>query len=194
VVSGQLADQLDRVLGGAVALGSAAVEPHLELRAGDALPDDLELGASLRLVHHHDHLADERAHEFLSVAGGGRLGLPELRQLASETAECAALLRRERLRPPAFELRERAPLGFARGQRLLKVRLERVCHQPVLGLAGVELASGALDLELRPLEREPLTAEPLGVLTLELADRLRRRTIERLLSASVTCRLQRALL
>ena len=44
----------------------------------------------------------------------------------------------------------------------------------MLGLAGVELAAGPARLELGALDGEPLTGEPLLVLTLELGDRLGR--------------------
>jgi hypothetical protein len=44
----------------------------------------------------------------------------------------------------------------------------------VLGLAGVELATRPARLELGALDGQPLAAQALRVLALELADRLRR--------------------
>jgi hypothetical protein len=49
-VGGQPADQLDRVLGGAVALGAATDQRHLQLGVSAVLPVDLKLGPA-RLLY-----------------------------------------------------------------------------------------------------------------------------------------------
>src|SRR5204863_8794164 len=58
-VGSQLADQVDRVLAGPVALGSAPDERHGQLGVRGAFPDDLNLGSAWLLVDRDDHFADQ---------------------------------------------------------------------------------------------------------------------------------------
>ena len=75
----------------------------------------------------------------------------------------------------ALERGELAALALEQRERLLELALQRARDEPVLRLARVELALGALGLELGALDREALTGQPLLVLVLELADRARGR-------------------
>src|SRR5581483_9911757 len=116
-VSSELADQLDRVLAGAVALGAALDQRHGQLGPGAALPDDLDLRPARLLVDGHDHFADERAQELLAVTGSGRLGRPQPGEISDQPGERLAFSRCEwrwaaglklgELAPFALELRER---------------------------------------------------------------------------------------
>jgi hypothetical protein len=82
--------------------------------------------------------------------------------------------RGERLGTVPFELGELAAFVLELLERELVVGLERARDEPILGLAGVELAASAASFELGALDREPLPDQPLVVLLLDLLDRLRR--------------------
>src|SRR6188472_2692926 len=168
------ADQLDRVLVGALALGAAADQRHAQRGARAALPDDLDLGATRLVADGDDDLGDQRAQQLLAVTRGRGLGRPQARQVARDARERLALLGTQRFRAAAFELGELAALALQRGQRQFEPAFERARHEPVLGLAGVELAPRPLGLELGALDGEPLTVQALVVAALELADRFHR--------------------
>lgn len=68
------------------------------------------------------------------------------------------------------QLIERAALLLGLGERLFEGALKRAGDEPVLGLAGVELAAPSLRLELGTLECERLQPPALGVLGLELVN------------------------
>ena len=172
-VRGELADQLDRVLAGAVALGPALDQRHGQLGPGAAFPDDLHLGTARLLVDRDDHLGDQRAQQLLAVAGGRRVGRPEAREVADQPGERLALSLGERFGAAGLELGELASFALELRQRGLQPGFERAGDEPVLGLARVELALRAAGFELGPLDREPLAGQALLVLALELADRLR---------------------
>ena len=108
--------------------------------------------------------------------------MPEARQVAREAGKRGSLLGSERRGPRLLERGQLPALALDLGERLLEPLLERARDQAVLGLAGVELAAGPVGLELGPLEREPLAAQALRVLALELLDR----PAEALMPAGVT--------
>ena len=74
-----------------------------------------------------------------------------------------------------LELGELVLLAFELGERVLQRPFQCAADEPVLGLAGVELAAGPVGLELRALDSEPLAGESLVVGSFDLADRLGRR-------------------
>ena len=170
------ADQLDRVLVGAVTLGAATDQLDAELAARAALPEDLDLGDVLRAADGDDDLADQRAQQLLAVAVGGRLGRPEHGQVARQARQRASLEVGQRRRPGVLERGERALLALDRPvSASSSLRFQGAGDEAVLGLAGVELAVRAVGLELGALEREALAGQPRLVLVLELGDRPGRR-------------------
>ena len=98
-----------------------------------------------------------------------RLGRPQPRQVARDARERLALGGGQRFGAAALELGELATFTLELAERRLQARLERARDEPVLGLAGVELAARAVGLELGALDGEPLTGEALVVLALDLA-------------------------
>ena len=171
-VRGELADQLDGVLAGAVALRTATDQRNGQLGARAAFPDDLDVRPPRLLGDSDDYLADERAQQLLAVPRRGRLGCPQLRQVTREPRESGSFAGGQRFGAARLELGELAPLAFLLGQRLLEASFERSGDEPVLRLAGIELALRPLGFELGALEREPLPAQPVFVRAFELADRL----------------------
>ena len=87
------------------------------------------------------------------------LARPEPRQVAREPRQRAALVVGERRRAGVLERGELRALALDAGERLLERAFEGARDEPVLGLAGVELAPRAVGLELGALEREPLPGE-----------------------------------
>jgi hypothetical protein len=86
-VQGELADELDGVLVGAVAFGAALDQRHGQPGARAALPDDLHLRPPRRLLDGDDHLADECAEQLLAVTRGDGLGCPQPREIPGEPDE-----------------------------------------------------------------------------------------------------------
>jgi hypothetical protein len=96
---------------------------------------------------------------------------PTTWQLSGELDERFALLVGEGCGAGALELGELSALALEVGERLLERAFQCASNEPVLGLAGVVFALGAVGLVLGALEREPLPREPLLVLVFELTDR-----------------------
>jgi hypothetical protein len=178
VMDGESADQVDRVLAELGWPAAGAVEADLQLGAGAALPEHLDVGAVLAAVDRHDDLADQRA-----GAPCGRAGSSSWRSRAaagSARAGPATRARRQTRRgADAVQRRQGALFALDDGEGVFECAFECAFEgagdEAVLGLAGVELASGAVGVELRALNRQALPCQPRLVLVGELADRARGR-------------------
>ena len=176
---GEAADQLDRVLGQPAALGAAGVERDAEFGAGAAFPADLDVGAPLGGVDGDDR---RRGRACAAVpCGRGRWSSARPRAAADRARAARARARSSSVSGAGRACSSAASLPRSRstrGERVLERAFEGARDEPVLGLAGVELAARAVGLELGALEREALAGEPLVVLVLQLA-RPRRRSRRR---------------
>ena len=135
---------------------------HGVLGDGAALPHDPQLGGVLLgfAVDGHDDVGEDRAQQLLAlaVAGGGRV--EHLAQVRAGMPAPRDLLVGERVRALGGDLGHGA-LGAADvGEALLPFALQRARDEPVLRLAGVELAAGALGVDLRALELQLGRAHP----------------------------------
>jgi hypothetical protein len=108
--------------------------------------------AALGAVDGHDHVGEDRAQELLAlaVAGGGRV--EHFAQVSAGLPAPGDLLVVERVGALGCDLGHGALGAADRGQPLLPFALQRARDEPVLRLARVELASGALGVDLRALE------------------------------------------
>ena len=177
VALGELAHERDRVLVGAARVAAGARQgtvcsvtwpPSHTTRSCAVCCSEVA-------VDGHDDVGEDRAQQLLAlaVAGGGRV--EHLAQVRAGTAAPRDLLVGERVRALGRDLGQRALGGADLGEALLPFALERAGDEPVLGLAGVELAPGALGVDLRALELQLGRAHPRVVISVGVLDRAERR-------------------
>lgn len=157
MVDGEAPDQIERVLGGAVAFAAAAAQTLAELGQRAALPEeDLDAGDVLGALDGHHDVDDQGAQQLFAVAVGCRLRRLEPRQVACLPGQHAALVWVERCRAGVLECRELALFALDGGKRLLERALEGARDEAVLRLARVELPSRSVCLKSGALERQAL--------------------------------------
>jgi hypothetical protein len=169
-MGGQARDELDGVLGGAVAFAAATVQAHGQLAARAALPEHLDRGLGLGTADGHHDLAHQRAQQLLAIAVAGRGRVQELAQVARQPRERQALVVVERFRAGVLECGQCRALALGGGERLLERAFEAPGDEAVLGLAGVEPAPRAVGLELRLLQRQAPPTRPRPPITPSLPD------------------------
>jgi hypothetical protein len=174
-VLGEAADERDRGLVGGARVAAGARQRHAVLGDRAALPDDAQIGLVVLAVDGDDDLGDDRAQQLLAlaVAGGGRL--EDLAQVGAGAPAPGDLLVGERRRAPRAGRRERLLGAADLGQALLPLALQRARDEPVLGFAGVELATRAVGADTRPLEFELGRAHARVMVVGRLLDRAERR-------------------
>ena len=118
----------------------------LMLRRHAALPDDRHVVALGRLVGHDDHSLHDAAHDLLAIRRRRPRGVPERGDAVGERSDplpVGGAQRRRQFRQEAMVILLHLALLL---QRVLPTRLQRARHESVLGLHGVILPLGPLDV------------------------------------------------
>jgi len=120
-----------------------------------ALPDDLHHGALLLALGGERDLGDHRAQQQLAVTVGGGGSVEHCPRVSASVSAPGDLFLGQRLRAAGTDRGELLLRAVHVLELLFPLALQRARHQPVLGLAAVELTAcgvgvlaGALELQL----------------------------------------------